>query len=388
MNQVKKNETDVVTVPESKRDNVRVVVSNVNVSNKMAEKETVVIDKGVSSHVAKQKNSDVKVSAKLSSNNIIVSNKTKSPQTSPVGKQTKLKQTIKNDAVHATNESEIVMKEVNTSTDKTHKIVKKTNVPIIQQKNTNKNNSDKVNESAVVMNDNKKKREREQTVLTKDVETFEIPRKKKVKSDLKVSNELKKPPNNDVEAKQNINNNNKSPMIKTIRSLNNNNKNKEKKHSIDDEANVKRAIVAKTQLFGDTVMTEGNISQNHTTHTNEPNVHNNDIITPKQPIQTKTIVSRETIDEKLLTYDKSTKSNANELNNTNNEDENDDDSNSNETDIGKKPKIGNREMAGLKFAREYGKETFHVMDDPASDSNTRSTRKKLQLNEKGSAHGT
>ena len=77
-----------------------------------------------------------------------------------------------------------------------------------------------------------------------------------------------------------------------------------------------------------------------------------------------------------------------EINNTNNEDENDDDANSNETDIGKKPKIGNHEMAGLKFAREYGKETFHVMDDPASDNNQRSTRKKLQINEKGSAHGT
>lgn len=70
-------------------------------------------------------------------------------------------------------------------------------------------------------------------------------------------------------------------------------------------------------------------------------------------------------------------------------DEDEDDAISNDTDIGKKPKIGNREMAGLKFAREYGKETFHVMDDAAaSDNNQRSTRKKLQINNKGSAHGT
>jgi hypothetical protein len=320
-------------------------------------------------------------------------------QTSPVGKHTKPNQTFtNNNEVHGNNESEKVMKQLKTSPVKTNKTVKQTNSPSITHKNSIQN------DSAVVVYDNKQKREREQTLPPNDIDKFDIPRKKKGKTDLTVSNELKKPPINNVEVIQINNTSNKSKstvlnkMIKTKSGLNENNKIIQKKPSTTDEANAKRAFVAKTQLFGDTVITHEKISIIKSTQSNKSIINLDDLITPKQTKQTKTIVSRETIDEKVLTYDESTKSNTKEsknpskkksiTNDDDNVDENDDDDKSNETDIGKKPKIGNREMAGLKFAREYGKETFHVMDDPSSDNNQRSTRKKLQINDKGSAHGT
>jgi hypothetical protein len=413
----------VISSPSLKQQDFRVKASKEKVSNNIVEQPSVVNDKVA--HVAKKKNSDVQVIAKLpdqqtspivkqpqvikkkvvSSNNIIESKKVidktklKLMQTSPVGKHAKPNQTLtNNNEVHGNNESEKVMKQLKTSPVKTIITVKKTNLPVIKHKNIIQTDSE------AVMNDKKDKREHEQTVPPNDIEKFEIPRKKKVKTDLTVSNELKKPPINNVEVIQINNTSNKSKstvvnkMIKTKSGLNENNKIIQKKPSTIDEANAKRALVAKTQLFGNTVMTTETISDNNTTQSNKSIINLYDLITPKQTKQTKTIVSRETIDEKVLTYDDATKSNTKVsknpsenksiTNDDDNVDEDDDDAKSNETDIGKKPKIGNREMAGLKFAREYGKETFHVMDDPASDSNQRSTRKKLQINEKGSAHGT
>lgn len=373
INQVKKNHIQVLSLPAMREQDFRVIVSNVNMLNNIAEQQLVVKDKALSSRVTKKKKLPVQPISpilkqpqvcnknKLSNKNILVSKKLidnanlKQLQTSPIGKHTKPKQTIINNTeVHDSKKAAIEIKQVNPSPVKTNKIIKKTNLPI-------KNDLDKVNESAGLTNDKNNKREREKTVLQNNNEKYEIPRKKKVKTDLKVSNELKNPPNNDID------------VVKKIT--------KKKSSLNDNNANAKRALIAKTQLFGDdTIMTDEKID---------------DLITPKQTMKTKTIVSIETVEEKVLTYDEETKSKAKESNNqskkkivANDEDEDDDDAKSNETDIGKKPKIGNREMAGLKFAREYGKESFHVLDDPASDNNQRSTRKKLQINDKGSAHGT
>ena len=284
----------VISSPSLKQQDFRVKASKEKVSNNIVEQPSVVNDKVA--HVAKKKNSDVQVIAKLpdqqtspivkqpqvikkkvvSSNNIIESKKLidktklKLMQTSPVGKHAKPNQTLtNNNEVHGNNESEKVMKQLKTSPVKTIITVKKTNLPVIKHKNIIQTDSE------AVMNDKKDKREHEQTVPPNDIEKFDIPRKKKVKTDLTVSNELKKPPINNVEVIQTNNTSNKSKstavnkMIKTKSGLNENNKIIQKKPSTIDEANAKRALVAKTQLFGNTVMTTETISNNNTTQSNK-----------------------------------------------------------------------------------------------------------------------
>ena len=307
VHQVKKNHIKVLAVPATKQDNARIILSNVKVSNKMAEQQSVVNDTAASSHVAKQKNSAEKVTAKLpdqqslaivkqskvSSNIIIVAKKPidkpnlKLLQTSPVGKHTKPKQAVTNNEALDTKVSEKVMKQVNTSPVKTNNNVKKTNLPIIKHKNTTQNDILKANVSAVVVNDKEKNKESKQTVPPNDNIKFDIPRKKKGKTDLAISNESKSPPKNDVEVLQNINKNNKSQsiIVKKMVKTNDNNKNQQKKHSTIDEANAKRALVAKTQLFGNTVITDEHISLNVTTQSNKPNNNLVEVITPKRTIQ-------------------------------------------------------------------------------------------------------
>ena len=123
-----------------------------------------------------------------------------------------------------------------------------------------------------------------------------------------------------------------------------------------------------------------------------------DVITPKQTIQEKSIVSRETIEENVITNCTSKdnkgkpftiKGNVadNDTKDHNNNDDDDDVSENNDTDIENKPKVGKRELDGLMFSKHYGEEKLNILDPHESDTNQRSTRKKLQLNDNGVAHG-
>jgi hypothetical protein len=156
-----------------------------------------------------------------------------------------------------------------------------------------------------------------------------------------------------------------------------------------------RAAVAKAQLFPESI----NVM---TPETNKPNQSSQDaidLITPKQTIQEKSIVNKETQDENAndsgYSNDDDGKPAAvkrnvsdNVKNIVNNDDNDDDDtSNDNDTDIENKPKVGKRELEGLMFSKHYGQESLHILDPHLSDKNQRSTRKKLQINEKGVAHG-
>lgn len=202
-------------------------------------------------------------------------------------------------------------------------------------------------------------------------EQFTIPKKKTVSKD------FQKPSNNMI-TQQKRNN----TMINDIKKADSKPRNNEV--NVRREIEAEAANIAKARLI---IYNDINVT---TPVKNKLDTSNNEIvnlITPKQTIQNNTEVCENDIagtdhdDGKQDTAE----TNGDVDDNNNGDDQYKDNGDAPDKESKDKPRIGNREMSGLKFSKDYGSEKHQMIE--TADKDQRLTRKKLQLNDNGTAHG-
>lgn len=219
-----------------------------------------------------------------------------------------------------------------------------------------------------------------------DLMKSSIPKKKKAKTELTVSKALKSPPNdNDKNPKQK-----KGSIIDDINNTNRHydddiQRRETKRQATEDER------LASEQLAKEIFYPVNDVITPQSNKIGQSSLQVDNLLTPIQPIQLTQIVSKETTQDNE-NDEGDGKAAASTRNETDNEKQNVNDDNvvvNDRKEIESKRRVGSRELQGLKFSKSYGDEDYQMLDDDPSvkDKCQRSTRKKIQENDKGVLHG-